>query len=160
MKAQSFAVGGSAQCFDNYFTTVRSFSRVMYFLKVVQSHMYVLTKPLTSAFISVSVCSKAAGSLRCLHSKLCFFSTPTYHIFVTSKAEETQREVTFEMEFSITNKDMFSSNSTECWVSEHQSQLSDGSTPHSGQSRWWVQALWGLWALRQCSVAQLMCLKS
>lgn len=36
------------------------------------------------------------------------------------------------MEFNIRDKDLFCSNSTECRISEHQSQLSDGSAPHSG----------------------------
>lgn len=36
------------------------------------------------------------------------------------------------MEFSIRDKDLFSSKSPECQVSEHQSQLSEGSTLCSG----------------------------
>lgn len=38
------------------------------------------------------------------------------------------------MELNIRNKEMFSTNRAECWVLERQSQLSDGSAPHSGPS--------------------------
>lgn len=38
------------------------------------------------------------------------------------------------MELSVRNKEMFSSNGTECWVLEHQRHLGESSGPHSGPS--------------------------
>lgn len=64
----------------------------MHFIRVGPSQMYVLPKLSASAFVLVSLYSEVLGSLeislRCLHSQPRFFSTPTYHILLTSKQEE------------------------------------------------------------------------